>query len=139
MGRGGFGAVYRAWDPTVSRLVAIKILTSTGDREILTRFRNEAASAGKLNHENIVTIYDFGDENGPYLVMQLLDGLDLDKVIESRRPLTLIQKLEIILRANVLHGKGLAVDADRLIPFVIVKLVGFASRGQRSTFTVWCA
>jgi serine/threonine-protein kinase len=97
LGRGGFGQVFRAYDPTVGRLVAIKTLTAGGDPELFKRFRNEAAAAGKLRHNNIVIIYDFGEHEGsPFLVMELLDGEDLDRIISARRRLTLLQTLDII-------------------------------------------
>jgi eukaryotic-like serine/threonine-protein kinase len=71
LGRGGFGRVYKAFDPTVGRTVAIKVLVSNGDPDLLMRFRNEAAATGKLRHRNIITIYDFGEQEGvPYLVME---------------------------------------------------------------------
>jgi eukaryotic-like serine/threonine-protein kinase len=57
LGRGGFGRVYAAFDPTVTRIVAIKTLTAVGAPDLLARFRNEAATAGQLRHRNIVTIY----------------------------------------------------------------------------------
>jgi eukaryotic-like serine/threonine-protein kinase len=100
LGRGGFGQVFRAHDPTVGRQVAIKTLTGTGDPDLSRRFRNEAAAAGKLRHNNIVIIYDFGEfEDTPYLVMELLDGEDLERAIASRRPLSLLQQLDIIAQA----------------------------------------
>ena len=112
LGRGGFGQVFRAFDPTVGRLVAIKTLTVGSDLDLLKRFKNEAAAAGRLQHPNIVIIYDFGDDRGtPYLVMELLDGEDLDRVIHSRRPLGLLQKLDIIGQAAAglhhAHRKGI--------------------------------
>ena len=97
LGRGGFGRVYRAWDPKVGRWVAIKTLTAGGDGEMLQRFRNEAAAAGKIQHKNIVTIYDFGEhESEPFIVMELLEGEDLSKIIGRREPLTLLQKMLIM-------------------------------------------
>ncbi|MGA2598616.1 MAG: TonB family protein [Bryobacteraceae bacterium] len=99
IGRGGFGQVLRAFDPTVGRMVAVKTLTAGGEPELLARFRNEAAAAGKLRHKNIVTIYDFGEHNGtPYLVMELLDGQDIEHIIDGNVPLTLLQKLDIMLQ-----------------------------------------
>lgn len=99
LGRGGFGRVFRAWDPTVGRLVAIKTMHAPDDRELLTRFRNEAIAAGKLKHRNIVTIYDFGVyEGSPYLVMELLEGDDLDRV-SSTGTLTLAQRLTVLIQA----------------------------------------
>jgi serine/threonine protein kinase len=103
LGKGGFGTVYRAWDPTVNRAVAIKVLKVQDDNELLTRFRNEAAATGKLHHRNIVTIHDFGEHNGtPYMVMQLLDGHTLQDVIAGRKPATLVQKMDFM--AQVAEG-----------------------------------
>src|SRR6516164_4269066 len=93
LGRGGFGRVYRAFDPVVGRMVAIKTVTSADDPKMLRRFRNEAAAAGKLRHSNIVVIYDFGEHDGsPFLVMELLDGQDVERIIASRRELTLLER-----------------------------------------------
>src|SRR5579871_467237 len=103
IGKGGFGAVYRAWDPLVGREVAIKLLTSVHDPSMLARFRFEAGTTGKLKHKNIVTIYDFGvHEAAPYLVMELLDGRSLREVIESAVPLSLLDKVAIL--AEIARG-----------------------------------
>lgn len=100
LGRGGFGRVFRAFDPTVGRLVAIKILSSEAGTVMLTRFRNEAMAAGNLRHENIVTIYEFGEENeAPFIAMEYLEGEDLQETIRSRRKLTLLEKIEIMTQA----------------------------------------
>lgn len=105
LGSGGFGRVFRAHDPIVGRQVAIKILLSTGDPELLVRFRNEAGATGKLRHRNIVVIYDFGEHDGlPYLVMELLEGQDLEHVISGRRPMSLLQKVDVMRQmASGLH------------------------------------
>ncbi len=105
LGRGGFGQVFRAYDPTVGRAVAIKTLTAADEPDQLSRFRNEAAAAGKLRHQNIVIVHDFGEQDGvPYLVMELLDGEDLERIISSRRSLPLLQKLDIMAQvAGGLH------------------------------------
>lgn len=97
LGRGGFGRVYCAFDPTVGRLVAIKVLTEEGGKDVLHRFRNEAIVAGNLHHENIVTVYEFGEHEGnPFLVMEYLEGEDLHQIIASHKPLTLLQKCSIM-------------------------------------------
>ncbi len=135
LGRGGFGQVFRAYDPTVGRLVAIKTLTATGEPEMLTRFRNEAAAAGKLRHQNIVVIHDFGEHEGaPYLVMELLEGEDLERTIVNQRPLTLLQKLDIMTKVAAglhhAHTKGI-VHRDvkpaniMLLPDSSVKIMDF--------------
>jgi serine/threonine protein kinase len=96
LGRGGFGRVFRAFDPTVSRLVALKVLTE-GGKDVLTRFRNEATVAGNLHHENITTVYEYGEHEGQaFLVMEYLEGEDLHQVIASRRQLTLLHKCNIM-------------------------------------------
>ena len=98
IGRGGFGRVYRGFDPTVGRVVAIKVLLpDANDPEFLTRFKMEATTAGNLHHPNLVTIHEFGEENGSqFLVMEYLEGEELQKLITERRPMTLLEKVEIM-------------------------------------------
>jgi len=109
IGRGGMGMVYKAIDPTIGRMVAIKKVTSvfSDDPDLLKRFYREAQSTGKLQHPNIVTLHDLGDQDGvPYLVMEYLEGDSLEKVIKERRPYTLAEKLNIIIQ--VCDGLGYA-------------------------------
>ncbi len=99
LGQGGMGVVYRARDPRIGRDVAIKTLTEgfSGEADMLQRFYQEAGHTGNLRHSNIVTVYDFGDEEGlPYIVMEFLDGQPLDKMIRERAPLQLVEKLDIM-------------------------------------------
>src|SRR5690349_18743427 len=135
LGRGGIGRAYRDWDPTVGRMVAIKTLTAGGDPELLQRFRNEAGAAGKLRHRNIVIIHDFGEQDGePFIVMELLDGEDLHKVMHMQRPLTLLQKMQIMEQVaeglDHAHRNGV-VHRDvkpanmMLLPDYTVKLMDF--------------
>src|ERR1017187_8665758 len=96
IGKGGFGAVYRAWDPVMRRDVAIKVLTSVNDPGMLARFRSEPATTGILKHKNIITVHDFGEhESAPYLVMELLDGRSLREAIDGP-PLSLAEKVAIL-------------------------------------------
>jgi len=96
IGSGGFGRVYRALDPTFGRVVAIKVSTAPGDANLVRRFRTEAETVANLHHRNIVTVYDFGEENGtPYLVMEYLNGTTLHSLIAAQS-LTLLEKLEIM-------------------------------------------
>src|SRR6202050_471469 len=109
IGRGGMGQVYKAIDPTIGRMVAIKKVTSvfSDDPLLLKRFYREAHSTGKLQHPNIVTVYDLGDQDGvPYLVMEYLEGDSLEKVIKEQRPFSLAEKLNII--TQVCEGLGYA-------------------------------
>ena len=98
IGRGGFGRVYRGYDPTVGRVVAIKVLLpDSSDPEFLTRFKMEATTAGNLHHPNLVTIHEFGEENGlQFLVMEYLEGEELQQLIRDRRPMPLLEKVEIM-------------------------------------------
>src|ERR1041385_9003159 len=96
LGRGGFGCVYRAFDASVGRQVAIKVLTG-GGADVLRRFRNEAQVAGNLRHENIVTVYEYGEHEGkPFLAMEYLEGEDLQHILASKKPLTLLEKCSIM-------------------------------------------
>ena len=101
IGRGGFGRVYKAFDPMVGRVVAVKVLLpDTTDPEFLTRFKMEATTAGNLHHPNLVTIHEFGEDNGSqFLVMEYLEGEDLQKIIRDRKPLTILERVEIMQQA----------------------------------------
>src|SRR5512140_3421003 len=101
LGRGGMGVVVKAKDPSLGRIVAIKMMTAgfTGDPEFLKRFYREAQSTGMLHHANIVTVHELGDQNGvPYLVMEFLEGESLDSIINSRRELTLLDKMSYMVQ-----------------------------------------
>ena len=87
LGRGGMGVVYRAHQPSLERTVAIKLLSSDliGDPDGVRRFRLEAKSVAKLNHPNIVQVYDIEEEeNLLYLVMEFVDGESLDGLITKQ-------------------------------------------------------
>jgi predicted Ser/Thr protein kinase len=84
LGQGGMGSVFLARDPAIDRLVAIKLMRSGLDPEQMReRFEKEARAVGRLHHQNIVTIFEYGfDEDGePFLVMQYVEGLTLDRHI----------------------------------------------------------
>ncbi len=104
---GGMGIVYKGVDPRFGRPVAIKLMTSgfSKNEEALRRFYNEAQSVGNLQHPNIVVVYDLGDQDGtPFLVMEYLAGESLDRVIASRRELSIIEKLHIVIKVlRALH------------------------------------
>jgi serine/threonine-protein kinase len=95
LGVGGMGVVYRAMDKSVGREVAIKTLTEA-TQELRQRFLLEARS-GVLNHPNIVTVYDFGEQDGnPYIVMEFISGDSLENLLRAGHKFTLIEKLDII-------------------------------------------
>src|SRR6266700_2606108 len=100
IGRGGMGVVYKAVDPAIGRHVAIKMITGAfaEDPNLLKRFYREAQSTGTLQHPNIVTVYDLGDDGGvPYLVMEYLEGETMEAVIRSRREMLLAEKLTLMV------------------------------------------
>jgi serine/threonine-protein kinase len=146
LGEGAFGRVYQAYDARVNRLVAIKVLLLT-DKEVVTRFKNEAIVAGNLRHNNIVTIYEFGEHEGlPFLAMEFLDGENLQEVIRSKKPLTMLQKISIMTQIaeglDCAHRHGV-VHRDvkpanmMLLPDGTVKIMDFGiarlTGGQQAT------
>ena len=88
IGRGGMGLVYEAWQPSVERKVALKVLPpALGAKDTAgKRFAREAKAAGRLSHPCIVPIFASGFEDGvPYFAMELVDGETLDAVLARRR------------------------------------------------------
>lgn len=104
LGRGAMGVVYQAHDPLIERMVAIKTvsyagLTTEEAEEFEYRFFLEAKSAGRLNHPNIVTIYDVGRGDGlAYIAMELLKGKTLRELLDSGVVLSTRRIIEIALR-----------------------------------------
>src|SRR5690349_3942939 len=91
VGSGGMGEVYRARDRRLGRQIAIKILpaNTADDPDRLTRFEREARLASSLNHPNIVTIYDIGQETSiPYIAMELVEGKTLRELLLTGSPLS---------------------------------------------------
>jgi serine/threonine-protein kinase len=101
LGQGGYGAVYKARD-SLGRDVAIKVLTAFGDdSSTIEGFKKEATTLAKLNHRNIVTVYQFGvDQGKPFLAMEYLQGQPLSAIIKSRREMHLVEKLDVIIQAT---------------------------------------
>ena len=88
LGRGGMGAVYKARQPRLDRIVALKILSpeKQGEPQFAERFEREARALARLHHPNIVTVYDFGEAQGNYyLLMEFVDGLTLRQLLQTRK------------------------------------------------------
>ncbi|MDQ2665540.1 MAG: serine/threonine protein kinase [Gemmatimonadota bacterium] len=109
IGEGAMGVVYRALDPVLNRQVAIKVMSDAlaRDTDLRGRFLREAQSAGSLQHPNVITIYDFGEVDGhPFIAMEFVEGADLHELLEQKRPLSLVQKLDVLI--DVLNGLAYA-------------------------------
>ncbi len=117
LGKGGMGAVYEATDLRINRAVAVKILSGAmfGNKDALRRFEREAQTAGKLNHRNIVTIFDYGvlSTEGSFLVMELVKGETLSEVLRRKGKLDsetiaawfgqVLDGLEAAHKAGIIH------------------------------------
>ena len=131
LGTGGMGEVYRAWDPRLSREVALKLLPAScaSDTERLRRFHSEARAASTLNHPHVVTIYETGEAEGvPYIAMELLRGETLRELV-VKGPLPPRRLLEIATQVAsglaCAHADGI-VHRDLKPENVIVSEEGFA-------------
>jgi len=115
VGSGGMGTVYRAWDTTLERMVAVKLMRKEllNDQKALESFYREARACARLNHTNIVHIYTFDEWEGQsYLVMELADHGSLDARIEKLRLLPELDMLDIGIK--IADALNLALKHDLL-------------------------
>jgi eukaryotic-like serine/threonine-protein kinase len=102
LGKGGMAIVYRARDTMLERSVAIKVLRESYSRDpaFLERFRHEAKAAANLSHPNIVTVHDFGLDNGQlFIVMEYIPGTDLKTLIKQRGRFSPEEALPLLIQA----------------------------------------
>jgi len=114
LGQGGMATIYRARDSQLERDVAVKLLRPEygRDPDFLSRFRQEAQSAASLNHPNIVSVFDYGqDPAGPFIVMELIDGEDLAALIRRTGALSPRQAAgltaEVARALEIAHRRGI--------------------------------
>lgn len=135
LGQGGMGTVYKARDPGLDRLVALKTIVSDAvdSAEAKERFFREARAAASLQHANIVTVYEAGDfESTLYIAMELLDGEDLSRVLQA--PRSVEDKVKIVVEIcrglDYAHKRGV-IHRDikpaniRLLPDARLKILDF--------------
>jgi serine/threonine protein kinase len=109
IGRGGMSTVYRGWDISMDRVVAVKVLREvySTDPKFVRRFQIEAKITSSLLHPNIVQIYDYGQaDDNYYIVMELIEGTDLRRYLHSRGVLK--DNHAIIIAHDVALGLGAA-------------------------------
>lgn len=152
IGSGGMAYVYKARDRKLSRLVAIKILKEEfcKDKSFVAKFRMEAQAAAGLSHNNVVGVYDVGEEdNVHYIVMELIDGITLKEYITRKRKLgtkesigiaiQVAQGLEAAHKRHIVHRdikpQNIIISKDgriKVADFGIAR----ASQMRQQTFTV---
>jgi tRNA A-37 threonylcarbamoyl transferase component Bud32 len=147
LGRGGMGVVYKARQPRLDRFVALKILAREKEKNprFAERFTREAQALARLNHPNIVTVYDFGEADGLYyLLMEFVDGMSLRQLLQTRKlapeeALTIVppicEALQYAHQQGIVHRdikpENILLDKQgrvKIADFGIAKLLGTDGR-----------
>ena len=116
LGKGAMGVVYKAFDPFIERVVALKtirkeLFSDSQQADLISRFKNEAQAAGRLNHPNIVMVYDYGeDSDSAYIAMEFVEGAPLNTLMIPERPTALARVHawmgELLLALEYAHSRG---------------------------------
>lgn len=134
--RGGMGEVYKARHPNLNRLVAIKVLSSffKDDSNFNKRFAREAKTMAQLRHPNIITIHDYGEQDGlPFIVMEYLTGETLAQMLEKRERLSVDESLplleELATALDYAHAQGV-IHRDIKPSNVIIEPITTSAGGR---------
>ncbi len=152
IGKGGMGTVLKARHAALQKLVAIKVLNCNFDEYSKKRFEQEAKAGSKLAHPNLVTVFDYGftQKGEPYLVMEYLEGLTLDKLLLEQDRMQLAEFLNVFTQAckalQYIHNNNIVhrdiktsniilqiIDGEcyvKLLDFGIAKIVSEQNTGQ---------
>ena len=116
LGKGAMGVVYKAFDPHIERVVALKtirkeLFSDSQQQELISRFKNEAQAAGRLNHPNIVAVYDYGeDSESAYIAMEFVEGTALNTLMVPGRPTATARVTawmgDLLLALDYAHTRG---------------------------------
>lgn len=116
LGQGAMGVVYKAFDPFIERVVALKtirkeLFSDSQQADLISRFKNEAQAAGRLNHPNIVVVYDYGeDSDSAYIAMEFVEGTPLNTLMVPDRPTALarvnVWMADLLQALDYAHSRG---------------------------------
>jgi tRNA A-37 threonylcarbamoyl transferase component Bud32 len=116
LGKGAMGIVYKAFDPYIERVVALKtirkeLFSDNQQEELIGRFKNEAQAAGRLHHPNIVMVYDYGeDSESAYIAMEFVEGTPLNNLMTPSKPTELARVIawmgDLLLALEYAHSRG---------------------------------
>ena len=116
LGKGAMGVVYKAVDPHIQRVVALKtirkeLFNDAQQNELIARFKNEAQAAGRLNHPNVVMVYEYGeDSDSAFIAMEFVDGTSLNTLLVANKatdpPRIAAWMSDLLLALDYAHGQG---------------------------------
>ncbi|RMG08473.1 MAG: serine/threonine protein kinase [Planctomycetota bacterium] len=140
LGRGAMGVVYEAVQEKLQRRVALKVINPrlSADRAYLARFRREALTLARLNHPNIVTVYDYGEVEGKvYLALEYVDGVDGAEAVRERGPFPEEEALRVVRDAalGLSHAHRHGVVHRDVKPANLMLVAGAGDAGGARTIT----